>query len=119
MIGCGFTYPNPDDLKRIRQDIVVNYNDWKRMLRSNKLQSTFGEMLGEQVKTAPRGFDKNDPAIDLLRYKQFWFEHSFSDKETLSKDFLANVNRTYKSIRPFFDHMSEVLTTDLNGESLI
>ena len=76
-------------------------------------------MLGEQVRTTPKGFPKDHPAIGLLRYKQYWFEHSFSDKEALAKDFVKNVNNTFKGIRPFFNYMSEVLTTDLNGERII
>jgi uncharacterized protein (TIGR02453 family) len=117
--GCGFAYPNGEDQKRIRLDIEQNYKDWNRLLKLKSIATTFGAMQGEKVKTAPRGFAKDHPAIDLLRYKQYWFERSFSDKEVLAGNFLANVNQTFKSIRPFFDHMSEVLTTDLNGESLI
>ena len=118
-IACGFSYPNPNDLKRIRQDIERNYPDWNKLLKSKSIQSNFGKMKGEQVKTAPRGFQPDHPAIALLRYKQFWFEHSFTDKEVLAPDFLLNINKTFKGIRPFFDYMSEVLTTDLNGESVV
>lgn len=118
-LGCGFTYPNPEDLKRIRQDIAINYEDWNRLLKSKGIRSTFGVMLGEQVKTAPRGYDITHPAIDLLRYKQYWFEHAFTDKEVMAKDFVVHLNKTFKAIRPFFDYMSEVLTTDLNGESIV
>lgn len=118
-VGCGFVYPNPDDLKRIRQDISINYEDWQKMLHSKAIKSTFGAMQGDRVKTAPQGFDKTHPAIELLRYKQFWFERSFTDEEVLHKNFLQQVNKTYKSIRPFFDYMSEVLTTNVNGESVI
>lgn len=118
-VGCGFTYPNPEDLRRIREDISLNYSDWNKLLRNKKIGSTFGTMQGERLKTAPKGFSKDHEAIELLRYKQFWFEKSFSDQEVLSKDFLRKVNDTYKNIRPFFDHMSEILTTDLNGISLI
>jgi len=115
-IGCGFTYPNADDLKRIRLDIECNYKDWNKLLKSKSIRSNFGSMLGEQVKTAPKGFSKEHPAIDLLRYKQFWFEHHFTDVQVLAPDFLSQVDRKFKAIRPFFDYMSEVLTTDLNGE---
>jgi uncharacterized protein (DUF2461 family) len=75
-------------------------------------------MTGEQVKTVPRGFDKEHPAIDLLRYKNYWFEVSFTDAEVTSPDFLKVVNQKFKSIRPFFDYMSSVLTTNENGEPL-
>jgi len=118
-IGCGFTYPNPGDLKRVRLDIQRNYKDWKKLLSSKSIQSNFGEMLGEQVKTAPKGFPKEHAAIDLLRYKQYWFEHDFTDQEVLAPDFVNQTNKIFKSIRPFFDYMSEVLTTDLNGESVV
>jgi uncharacterized protein (TIGR02453 family) len=115
-VACGFSYPNADDLKRIRKDIESNHEDWYKLLKSKGIKLHFGNMMGEQVKTAPRGFSADHPAIDLLRYKQYWFERSFTDKEVLADDFLINVNKTYKSIRPFFDYVSEVLTTDLNGE---
>jgi len=81
-------------------------------LRSKGIRSHFGDMQGDQIATAPRGFPKDHPAIDLLRHKQFWFQRSFSDREVLAPGFLDEVNRTYKSIRPFFDYMSEMLAQD-------
>jgi uncharacterized protein (TIGR02453 family) len=118
-IACGFSYPNAEDLKRARMDILHNHKEWRKLLKLKSIQSTFGNMHGELVKTSPNGFPKDHTAIDLLRYKQYWFELSFTDKEVLSRDFLGNVNKAFKNIRPFFDHMSEVLTTDLNGESIL
>jgi uncharacterized protein (TIGR02453 family) len=118
-VGCGFSYPNSDDLKRIRQDIALNYDDWDKLLSSRSLRSNFEKMSGDLVKTTPRGFTNDHPAIDLLRFKQYWFERKFTDREVLSEDFLSTINNTFKSIRPFFDYMSEVLTTDSNGESLL
>lgn len=118
-IGCGFAHPNSDDLKRIREDIASNYDDWSKLLKSKVIITHFGKMTGEQVRTAPRGFTADHPAIGLLRHKQFWFERTFTDKEVLVADFLQRVNKTFKSIRPFFNYMSEVLTTDSNGESVI
>lgn len=118
-VGCGFTYPNSEDLKRIRLDIADNYKDWNRLLNSKTIKNTFGTIQGERVKTTPKGFSKDHPAIDLLRYKQFWFERSFTDKEVLDKNFASEVNKTFKAIHSFFDYVSYVLTTDLNGESIV
>ena len=115
-VACGFSYPNPADLKRIRLDISDNYAEWNKLLSLKSIRTNFGKMQGAQVKTSPRGFSIDHPAIELLRFKQYWFEHLFSDQEVLATDFLAIVNNKFKSIRPFFDYMSEVLTTDLNGE---
>lgn len=117
--GCGFWGPNPDDLKRIRQDIDLNHPDWKKMLANKTLVTTFGKMKGETVGSAPRGYSKDHVAIELLKYKQFLFTRKFSDKEVLSKDFVKKLNQTFKNVRPFFDFMSEILTTNLNGESIV
>lgn len=118
-IGCGFTYPNAEDLLRIRQDIAGNHEEWVKLLKNKKIRNVFGEMQGEQVKTAPKGFPKDHEAIALLRYKQFWFEKAYSDKEVLAKDFIKQVNNDFKAIRPFFDYMTEILTTNSNGEAIL
>lgn len=78
--------------------------------------STFKTLLGEQLKTTPKGFDADDDAIDLLRYKQFLLRRDFTDKEVLNKDFLQQADLTFSAMRPFFDYMSAVLSTDANGE---
>lgn len=115
----GFFSPNPDDLKRIREDIDLNYSDWDTLFAETSQQKTFGKLRGEQVKTAPKGFDKTHPGIDWLRHKQFILRHDFTDAEALSPDFVSLVNETFRQLRPFFDYMSEVLTTNANGESII
>jgi len=115
---AGFWGPDADDMKRIRQDIDANYADWKHLLGEITLVETFGPMYGERLGSAPRGYAKDHPAIDLLRYKQFMLRCLFTDEKVLSPDFLATINEVFKKTRPFLDFMSEVLTTDMNGVDL-
>jgi uncharacterized protein (TIGR02453 family) len=114
----GFFSPNAADLLRIRKDIDYNYNDWKKIIDGKKMAAAFGAMQGEKVATAPRGFAKDHPAIHLLQHKQFYFMRRFTDAEVLQPGFVKELNQTFKNIRPWFDYMSDVLTTDLNGELL-
>jgi len=115
----GFFSPDPKDLLRIRKDIDMNYADWKKILADKKISKTFGELKGEKVATSPKGFSKDNPAIELLKYKQFYFSRNFSDYEILSDGFLKEINQTFKNLRTYFDYMSEVLTTDANGVSIL
>lgn len=115
----GFFGPNADDLFRIRQDIEFNYEEWNALLQQPEIVSLFGELRGEQVKTAPKGFDKDHPGIQYLRYKQFILRHDFTDKEVLSGDFAEKASEVFRGLRPFFDYMSEVLTTNPNGELIV
>ena len=74
---------------------------------------------GEELKTAPRGFDKEHPDVDLLRKKGFIAVRNFTDQEVLSSNFISEVDKSYKALRPFFNLFSEILTTNLNGEYII
>jgi uncharacterized protein (DUF2461 family) len=103
----------------IRKDISGNYDDWKKLLKNKTLVNTFGELQGDKLASVPRGFDKEDPAINLLRYKNFYYTREFSDKEILDASFAKELNQTFKNLRAYFDYMSEILTTDANGVSLL
>lgn len=118
-VGGGFWGPNAQDLKRIRNEFLVNAEPFRKILSSKSFKKYFGTLGGEELKTAPKGFDKEHPNIDLIRKKQFLIGRDFSEKEVLSKDFLKECNDTFKAMRPFFDFMSETLTTNENGESIL
>lgn len=114
----GFFSPNTDDLLRIRKDVELNHEDWQQLLANPALEQTFGSLCGEKLVTAPKGFAKDHPGIEILRHKQFYFERYFTDEEVLSPGFLQELNRTFQNLRPYFDYMSEVLTTDADGVPL-
>jgi uncharacterized protein (TIGR02453 family) len=114
-IAGGFWGPEPEDLKRIREDIAFDPAPLQKILKNRSFTTLFNSLQGEQLKTVPRGFDNTHEAIDLLRYKQFLLIRRFEDQEVLGPGFLKEANRTYKGMRPFFDYMSDVLTTDSNG----
>jgi len=111
----GFWNPNPKDLKRIRQEIAADDSYLRKIISRKGFKDNFGELQGDQVKSAPKGYKKDHSAIDLLRYKQFLVYRHFTDKEVTSATFTKEVSKTYKAMRPFFDYMSDVLTTDENG----
>ncbi|MCC6840072.1 MAG: DUF2461 domain-containing protein [Flavobacteriales bacterium] len=117
-LGCGFYGPEKEDLQRIRMDILYEHATWAKLLRAAPLRTIWGSMEGNQLKTAPRNFPKAHAAIGLLRHTQFIFRRNFSDKEVLAGGFVEEVDRSFKAMRPWLNHLSEVLTTDGNGDPL-
>jgi len=115
----GFFGPNSQDLLHIRKQISQDPDFLREVLESELFKKYFGELHGEKVKTSPKGFSADDPAIDLIRHKQFLVYRYFTDSEALSEGFVEMLNDTFRVMRPYFDVMSEMLTTDLNGESLL
>ncbi len=118
-IATGFWEPNKEDLLRIRKELELDADEFRKVVGNKKLKNIWGDIVGDEVKTAPKSFDKEHRNIDLIRKKQYIFVRKFSDKEVLSKNFGKQVNDSFKAIRPYFDLMSDILTTNLNGESML
>lgn len=119
MMAGGFFQPNPADLLRIRKEFEIDASEIREIIEDENFKRLFGQLEGDEVKSAPRGFDKNHENIDLIRKKSFIVTRKFTDAEVVSPDFLRQLVDSYEGLRPFFDYMSEVLTTDLNGISIL
>ncbi|WP_010134125.1 DUF2461 domain-containing protein [Ochrovirga pacifica] len=119
-VACGFWQPNKEDLFRIRKEFEMDSEEIQQIINHPELLEIYGGFYqGQTLKTAPKGFDKEHPAIELIRKKDFMLMRTFTDKEVLAPDFYQKVLLSFQTARPFLDYMSSVLTTNLNGESLI
>ncbi len=118
-IATGFWQPNKEDLLRIRKEFEQDDSEIRDIINNKKFKEIWGEFIGDEVKTAPKGFNKEHKAIDLIKKKQFIFTKKFSDNDVVSPNFINSVDKDFQAIRPYFDYMSDILTTDLNGVSLL
>ena len=118
-IAVGFWNPNKDDLLRIRKEIELDGQEFKSIINQKKIKDIWGDIKGEEVKTSPKGFNRDHEHIDMIKKKQFIFIKKLKEKDILDEKFQKELVNYFESIRPFFDYMSEVLTTNLNGESII
>lgn len=120
LLGGGFWQPEKEDLQRIRKEIEQDATEIREVLSDKNYIKYFGGKFdGEELKSAPRGFDKEHADIDLLRKKGFIAIRNFTDAEVLSENFLEELDKSFKALRPFFNLFSDILTTNLNGESLV
>lgn len=117
-VGGGFWEPNKEDLLRIRKELAIDASELREIIEQKDFIKNFGTLEGEELKTAPRDFDKNHPNIDLIRKKQYLLTRNFTNDEVTSPNFTNEIINTFKAMRPFFDYMSDVLSTDLNGTLL-
>lgn len=116
----GFFNPESEDLLRIRKELEMDSSEIREILAKKDFKEAFGGFnQGKAVKTAPRGFNKEDENIDLIRLKAFTVKHDFTDEEVFASDFKDKLIHHFILLRPFFNYMSDVLTTDLNGVSII
>jgi len=118
-MAVGFWNPNKEDLLRIRKEIEIDGQEFTNVINQKKIKDVWGEIKGDEVKTSPKDFKGDHEYIDMIKKKQFIFIKKLKEKEILDANFQKELVNNFVSIRPFFDYMSEVLTTNLNGESII
>lgn len=118
-IACGFFSPNKEDLLRIRKELEIDSDEFRDILNNKSIKNHWGDIDGDPLKTSPRGFLKNSPNIDLIRMKRFIFFKKYSDDSVFSSNFVEKISSDFRIMRPFLDYMSMVLTTDLNGISVL
>ena len=93
--------------------------EFRKIINNENFKKVWGALKGEELVTSPMGFSKDDPNIDLIRKKMYLFSIKYPNKEVLNTTFANKITTSFRSISPFFDYMSNVLTTDLNGESIL
>jgi len=104
-VGGGLYMPPAEELKKIRQEIDYNGDELMGILEDPSFKKAFPEQHGEQLKTAPKGYPKDHPHIEQLRYKSFIFLHRFTDSQARSADFLDQITGTIKVIKPVIDFL--------------
>ena len=108
--GGGIYRPHPDILKAVRSEISENAASFKSILNKPAFKTVFPEFYGEKLKTAPHGFDKNHPDIDLLRNKSYTVIKSLSDKDLTDSSFLEKLIEIFKIQKPFNDFLNACIS---------
>lgn len=118
-VAGGFWQPESKDLKRIRQEFDVDIDSIEEIVGDKTFKKHFGEMEGEKLKSSPRDYPSDHPHIEWLRMKSFVMVRRYKDADAVKKNFSDKIIEDYKAMLPFHEYMSSVLTTDMNGESII
>ncbi|UTW61999.1 DUF2461 domain-containing protein [bacterium SCSIO 12741] len=109
MLAGGAYMPESKWIKSIRDDIAHDPDEFKAIIQNKTFKKYFGELEGEKLKTAPKGFAKDHPEIELLRYKSFLASHQMEDKLVTSADFLKHCASVFKGLKPLDDYLNRSL----------
>jgi uncharacterized protein (TIGR02453 family) len=115
-LGGGMWDATAEQLGRYRQEIDYNAEELKRIIHDVAFREYFPEISGESLKTRPKGYPIDHPEIELLRRKQLFFVHRFTDKEVTSKDFANTIVKGMQLLKPYTDFMNYILY-DANPEA--
>jgi uncharacterized protein (TIGR02453 family) len=109
-IAGGMYMPDAERLHKIRQEIDYNTDRFQKMLADKKFKKWFPALDDfDKLKTAPKGYAKDLPHIELLKHKSYIVSHPFTDAEVKDKKFLKKIAEAAKAMKPLNDFLQEAI----------
>lgn len=113
--GGGLYMPEAPALNKVRREIDGFYEELEDVLNAPDFKKVYGGLdtdEGMVLKSMPKGFDKNHPAIELLKFKTFLATAKISKKELLSKTFVQDTSEKLIVLKPLVEFLNRALTTE-------
>ncbi len=110
IVAGGIYRPDSSQLLKIRSAIVNDPERFLKIIDDKKIKREFGGLSGDKLKTAPKGFSRDEPLIEYLRFKQFaMFKDGISDEIAESIDYDKTLAKSFKLLKPFIDFIREAI----------
>jgi uncharacterized protein (TIGR02453 family) len=106
MIAGGAYMPPTSWINAIRENISDEPEKFPQIISEKNFVKYFGQIEGEKLKSAPKGYKANHPLIDHLKFKSFLVTSNITDEDVLSPGFLNHVINVCKAMKPFNDFLS-------------
>ena len=107
--GGGFYRAEPDALARFRRAAANPRTGGELTRILERLAANGWQLLGDRVKTAPRGYSRSDPMIELLRHKSLYVLHEVEPEHVGVAQATERVAELWREVRPLLDWLSPKL----------
>jgi uncharacterized protein (TIGR02453 family) len=106
MIAGGAYLPPMPWLTGIRERIDEEGNILRKILSDKDFKKYFGGIEGDTLKSAPKGFSRDHPDIDLLKMKSFLVSRMISDREIAGENAFDMILEGCRLMKPFHDFLN-------------
>ena len=103
-VGGGIHHPQPAILKSIRSEIAHNTKQFEEIINDLDFLANFGELEGDKLIRPPKGFDKEHPAVEHLKRKDFLMLHKIPDSKICHPDFKTHCLGKFERMKPLNEY---------------
>jgi len=111
-IGGGMYAPQTPQLHAVREHIAANAKQLRSIVESPGFRRRIGKMEGERLQRVPRGFPKDHPAADYLRYRQFLAGAELPPAAATSPRFYSTLLDVFREVVPLIRFLNRPLRPD-------
>lgn len=109
-LGGGIYQPMPDALKKVRQEIDYNFDEFKKIIGSKKFKAVYGDLDKSDeflLSRVPKGYEPDNAAAEYLRLKSYIALAPLSDADITSKTLLKKTTDAFETLHPLVDFINE------------
>ena len=102
----------PDKMKKIRQEIDYNWDAFRKIIQNKKFVAQYGDLQkgeGLSLSREPKGYEKDNPAIDYIKLKSWIATTSITDAELTDKQLLKKINAAFHALQPLVVFLNRAL----------
>jgi uncharacterized protein (TIGR02453 family) len=108
-VAGGVYRPDRDTLLTVRQHIAANTAAFRATYENRKVKKLLGELQGESLSRAPKGFAVDHPATDLLKRKDYLLDTQLDPKLATTSRLLGEVVARIEAMTPFIEFLNQPL----------
>lgn len=110
--GGGLWMPMVPELRKIRQEIDYNLNEFKNILENKKFVTTYNtiDTTGDVKLThLPRGYEKTNAAAEYLKLKSFVVTKNIGDADLTKPSLISQSAKAFQVLTPFIKFLNKAL----------
>ena len=111
-VGGGLYQPEPDVLRKVRQEIDYNYDAFKKIIGAKKFRQIYKDLDRSDeflLSRVPKGYEPDNPAANDLRLKSFIAFVELKDEELTSKTLSKTVIAAFDALKPLNDFLNSAI----------
>ena len=112
-VGGGLYMAEPDKLKKVRQEIDYNWVDFSKIIQHKKFREIYGDLdksEGMSLIREPKGYEKDNPAIDYIKLKSWIGLKPISDQELTEKELVKTITTSFEALYPMIIFLNRALS---------
>ncbi len=99
--AAGYWMPGAEDLKKIREEIDYNQDEFSAIINDEAFKSIFKLDKTDTLKKAPKGYPIDHPLIEVLKLKSLTAIFPIADKAFFKADITEKIHDAFRQIYPF------------------
>lgn len=118
-VAGGIYHPMPETMLLVRTHIAEHHSELRRLLADKKIKRLLGELQGDQLSRAPKGFNPNHPAIALLKMKDWILDTTLDPPLATTPRLYREVSDRFRAMAPVIEFLNRPLLARKPGKDLL